>query len=436
MSFTRFRKNEKNKAASVQSNQDYKEAMSQQDNLSHYSRHSQDQYEYRPQQYQQQQQQKPPAQPLNFHKFNNDINNIQTSEKNSQNPSMTSSSSTGDQYICNNCINDALIYEKQLNSRDNYYPNGENPLDMQDRMGELERKQINDKINERQGRAAEAGKYLGRPTNKDKLISQNEKGTFFLNNQQEDPQMRKVLENYNKNDQRNRGQKPYSDKPGVDDYYRNYVDNYKENYDYGDDDEKRNQQAKYNKELRDQIEANKKLRNKNDLDNQKYKDELKRQDDKYAKEQEEEAKRLKDMQNEMYRQNLNLIEAKKKKAQNDKILDDYDQKRNAANLKKQMEDEAERQRQLDEAKRKGWQKDLDNQINEKNQKAQLEKDRNKIPNINAFTHEGHECCQNGKCCICKRIYPLSVLNPRKKYASLARIQKMRKQRENQKKGQK
>jgi hypothetical protein len=28
------------------------------------------------------------------------------------------------------------------------------------------------------------------------------------------------------------------------------------------------------------------------------------------------------------------------------------------------------------------------------------------------------------------------LNPRKKYASLARIQKMRKQRENQKKGQK
>ena len=435
MSFTRFRKNEKNKAASVQSNQDYKETMSQQDNLSHYSRHSQDQYEYRPQQYQQQQQ-KPPAQPLNFHKFNNDINNIQTSEKNSQNPSMTSSSSTGDQYICNNCINDALIYEKQLNSRDNYYPNGENPLDMQDRMGELERKQINDKITERQGRAAEAGKYLGRPTNKDKLISQNEKGTFFLNNQQEDPQMRKVLENYNKNDQRNRGQKPYSDKPGVDDYYRNYVDNYKENYDYGDDDEKRNQQAKYNKELRDQIEANKKLRNKNDLDNQKYKDELKRQDDKYAKEQEEEAKRLKDMQNEMYRQNLNLIEAKKKKAQNDKILDDYDQKRNAANLKKQMEDEAERQRQLDEAKRKGWQKDLDNQINEKNQKAQLEKDRNKIPNINAFTHEGHECCQNGKCCICKRIYPLSVLNPRKKYASLARIQKMRKQRENQKKGQK
>ena len=99
-----------------------------------------------------------------------------------------------------------------------------------------------------------------------------------------------------------------------------------------------------------------------------------------------------------------------------------------------MEDEAERLRQQEDEKRKGWQKALDNQINEKNQKAQLEKDRNKIPNVNAFTHERHECCENGKCCICKRIYPLSVLNPKKKYASLARIQKMRKQRENQKKG--
>ena len=435
MSFTRFRKAEKSKASSVQSNQDYRDSMRQQDNLSQYSRGSQERYEYQPRQ-QMPPQQKISNQPQNFHKFNNDINNIQRSEHNSQNPSLSSSSSTADQYICNNCINDALIYEKQLNQRGNDYPNGENPLDIQDRLGALQRAQINNKINERQGRAQEAGKHLGEPTNKDKFIQQNEKGVFFLNNQTEDPQKRKVLDNYNRNDERNRGKKPYSDKPGVDDYYRNYVDNYRENYDYGDGDEKRNAQEKYNKALRDQIEANKKLKNKNDLDNKKYNDELKRQDDKYAREQEEEAKRLKNMQNQMLRDNLNLIEAKKKKALNDKMLDDYDQKRNAANLKKQMEDEAERQRQLQDAKKRGWQKDLDNQINEKNQKAQLERDRNMVPNINAFTQEGHECCQNGRCCICKRIYPLSVLNPRKKYASLARIQKMRKQRENQKRGQK
>ena len=436
MSFTRFRKAEKSKASSVQSNQDYRDSMRQQDNLSQYSRRSQDKYDYQPRT-QNPPQQKISNQPQTYQKYNNDINNLQRSEHNSQNPSKSSSSSTADQYICNNCINDALIYEKQLNSRGNDYPNGENPLDIQDRLGALQRAQINNKINERQGRAQEAGKHLGEPTNKDKFIQQNEKGVFFLNNQQEDPQMRKVLENYNKNDQRNRGKKPFSDKPGVDDYYRNYVDNYRQNYDYGDgEDDKKNQQQKYNKALNDQIEANRRLKNKNDIDNKKYNDELKRQDDKFAKEQEEEAKRLKNMQNQMFKENLNLIEAKKKKAQNDKMLDDYDQRRNAANLKKQMEDEAERLRQLEDAKRRGWQKDLDNQINEKNQKAQLEKDRNRIPNINAFTHEGHECCQNGKCCICKRIYPLSVLNPKKKYASLARIQKMRKQRENQKRGQK
>ena len=51
--------------------------------------------------------------------------------------------------------------------------------------------------------------------------------------------MEKVLDNFNKNDQRNRGKKPYSNKPGVDDYYRNYVNNYKDNYDYGDDDDKK-----------------------------------------------------------------------------------------------------------------------------------------------------------------------------------------------------
>ena len=435
MSFTRFRKAEKSKAGSVQSNQDYNESVRQQDNLSHYSRRSQDQYEYqsRPQIQPQQRQQN---QGQTFHKFNNDINNLQKSEHNSQNPSLSSSSSTADQYICNNCINDALIYEKQLNAKGNDYPLGESPLDVQDRLGALERAQINNKINERQGRAAQAAKYLGEPSNKDKLIQENEKGTFFLNNQQGDPNMKRVFDNYKKNDQMNKGVRPISEKPGVDDYYRNYVDNYKDNYDYGDDDEKRNQQAKYNKALQDQIEANRKLRNKNDLDNKKYKDELKKQDDKYAKEQEEEAKRLRDRQNEMLRENMNLIEAKKKKAQNDKMLDDYDQRRNAANLKKQMEDEAERLRQQEDERRKGWQKDLDNQINEKNQKAQMERDRNKIPNINAFTHEDHECCKNGRCCICKRIYPLHVLNPRKKYASLARIQKMRKQRENQKKGQK
>ena len=427
MSFTRFRKSEKSKGSSVQGSQDYQEAMNQQDNLSQYSHHSNNQYDYQPNtvKYKRQKQQNQPQ--LN-QKYNNDINNIQKSEHNSQNQSVTSSSSSPDQLICNNCINDALIYEKQLNNRTSDYPNGETPLDMQKRLDALEREKIKNKISARQGLALQVGKNLGKPTNKDKLIQENERGKFFLDDQQEDPQKKKVLEKYNQNNARNRGTKPFFDKPGVDDYYKNYVDNYK-GEEEDDDYDKKREQDKYNKALLDQIEANKKLRNKDNIDNKKYKEEMKKQDEQFMKDEEERAKKIKAKENEMYNINLNLIEAKRKKAQDDKMIDDYDQKRKADNLRKLMEDEEERKRQKDDETRKTWQKELDRQILEKNQKNQLEKDRNKIPNYNKFTHEDHECCQNGKCCICKRIYPINVLNPKKKYASLARIQKMRKQKE-------
>ena len=432
MSFTRFRKSEKSKGSSVQGSQDYQEAMNQQDNLSQYSHHSNNQYDYQPNTVKYNRQKQQNQSQLN-QKYNNDINNIQRSEHNSQNQSVTSSSSSPDQLICNNCINDALIYEKQLNNRTSDYPNGETPLDMQKRLDALEREKIKNKISARQGLALQVGKNLGKPTNKDKLIQENERGKFFLDDQQEDPQKKKVLEKYNQNDARNRGTKPFFDKPGVDDYYKNYVDNYK-GEEEDDDYDKKREQDKYNKALLDQIEANKKLRNKDNIDNKKYKEEMKKQDEQFMKDEEERAKKIKAKENEMYNINLNLIEAKRKKAQDDKMIDDYDQKRKADNLRKLMEDEEERKRQKDDETRKTWQKELDRQILEKNQKNQLEKDRNKIPNYNKFTHEDHECCQNGKCCICKRVYPLNLLNPKKKYASLARIQKMRKQKETVKKG--
>ena len=38
-------------------------------------------------------------------------------------------------------------------------------------------------------------------------------------------------------------------------------------------------------------------------------------------------KKIKAQENEMYNVNLNLIEAKKKKEKDDKMLDEYDQKR-------------------------------------------------------------------------------------------------------------
>ena len=56
------------------------------------------------------------------------------------------------------------------------------------------------------------------------------------------------------------------------------------------------------------------------------------------------------------------------------MLDAYDQQRNAAYLKKQMEDEQERLKKQKDAQQKGWQQELDNQINERNLRNKIEKD--------------------------------------------------------------
>lgn len=364
----------------------------------------------------------------NNRKYMNNLNNLAPSEgKGSDAPSVSSSSSAADQYICNNCINEALIYEKQLNSK-NTEKLPEDPMNFQDKLNAMERDQRNNRINEIMNRAEQAAKYINNPTNKDKLIDSNEKGTFFLNKDNQDPQIKKVMDKYNENDLRNRNRGGgLGNKPGVDDYYRNYVDNYKNNEEdpYGDEDRK-NQQEAYNKALKDQIEQNQKLRSRGN--DKRFNDERQKEDEKYAKLLEEEERKKKERENELFKANRDLIEAKRKKAENDKMLDEYDQRKNAADMKKKMDDEDERLRRQEDAKRKGWQKALDNQINEKNQRNKLENDLNRLPNDNKFGNE--ECtCQNGKCCVCKRTYPLNVLNPRKKYASLARIQKMRKKRE-------
>ena len=429
MSFTRFRK-ERSKPSSTQDKQDYIETVKQQDNLSQHSQ-NRDQYQYQPKP------QQPQRQPQNYQRYNNDINNLPQSKGNSQNPSVSSSSSAAEnQYICNNCINDALIYEKQLNARNNERPINyvDDPMEMQDRLAQMERDRLNNQINQRMNMARQAAENLGGPSDKDKLIAQNEKADFFLNKSDKDPQIQKVLDKYNQIDKLNAKRGNLNNNQGVDDYYKNYVDNYKNNYDdYLENDPRRNMQEKYNQELKNQIEANKKLRDRDAFDNQRYKDDLKRKEDQFNKEQEDEAKRLRDRQNEVLQTNLNLIDAKRKKAENDRLLDAYDQQRNAAYLKKQMEDEQERLRKQKDAQQKGWQQALDNQINERNLRNKMERDLNRLPNQQGFDENAHEGCQCGKCCVCKRIYPLNVLNPRKKYASLARIEKMRRKRQEQKK---
>ena len=58
----------------------------------------------------------------------------------------------------------------------------------------------------------------------------------------------------------------------------------------------------------------------------------------------------------------------------------------------------------------------------------LEREKDKMNNYNNY--EVCNCDETGKCCCCKRQYPLSFLNPRKQYSALARCAKKKKKLQN------
>ena len=82
--------------------------------------------------------------------YNNDLYKIEHSGNVSHASSETNSSAT-DQYICNNCINEALIDAK--NKPKDYSSNGETPMDIQERLNAMQRMRINDQVQQRIKRA-------------------------------------------------------------------------------------------------------------------------------------------------------------------------------------------------------------------------------------------------------------------------------------------
>lgn len=131
---------------------------------------------YENQNYQNQNYQKYENQNYQNQKYNNDINKLQPTNNYSHASSETNSSAT-DQYICNNCINEALIDAK--NKPKDYSINGESPMDIQDRLNAMQKMRINDQVQQRIRRAEGVAKNLNYTSDKDKLIKENEGGNFF-----------------------------------------------------------------------------------------------------------------------------------------------------------------------------------------------------------------------------------------------------------------
>ncbi len=399
----------------------------QNQNYQKYSNQNYQNSNYQNQNYQNQSYQKYQNQNNQNGVYNNDINKLQQTSNLSHASSETNSSAT-DQYICNNCINQALIDAK--NKPKDYSSNTESPMDIQDRLNAMQKMRINDQVQQRIKRAEGVAKNLNYTSDKDRLIKENEGGNFFLNQDNIDYQKERAMEKYRQQEVNLNNRNYNGNNPGVDAYYRNYVDNYKEPEE-NQTDNKRLLQAKYNEELVKQIEQNQKLKAKMNRDiDRRVKEEQDRENYNYQRQVNEQERKRQEMNDEFLRENENLVRAKNRRKQNDKLQDEYDEKKNQRELQRRLENEDLKQRELDEQKRRALQKDLDEQMRERDRRKKAEKERDgKYSGNDGF---GECTCEGqGKCCCCKKMYPMSFLNPKRQYAPLIRNIKQRKLREQQ-----
>ncbi len=335
-----------------------------------------------------------------------------------------------DDLICNDCINKELMEAKR--QRDEDLKKMESQNDVQDRLNNVRQKQIANKVQDRIKRSEEAAKNLRKNQEKDKLIKNNEQGVFFLNDPRylgDDAVRRRVMDNYNKK-QRNLNRSFDAGRSKVDDYYKNYVDNYKEDAKQ-DDNKKRFNKNSYNNDLEDQIISRQKLRarRKNEED-QKVNKEKEKQDEDYFKKRNEEMQKKQKLNNDFMEGNKNLMALRAKKKQQEKDDQDAYDRKKAKQLEKELEEEQRRKQDEENQKRIRLQQDLEKQMNEKAKRKALEKVK-ETGIIPKNTFGGCTCDGNGICSFCKKSYPLKYLNPVDSYAEIAkRRRKMDNQRNN------
>ena len=332
--------------------------------------------------------------------------------------------STTDELICDNCINAQLISAKQ--SPYPSYDTVSDPLALQCKLNNLTQDKINSKIQERLRLSEQVSKSFQPNTQKERLITQNEQGTFYLNDPcilSTDPVKARALEKYKQRLQQSNVNacKTTSDKPKVDNYYQYYVDNYVTPVKQEATD-KSEMQRRYTDDLNKQIATNKQIRsNLYKEEEAKLSDEQQRDYDRYMKLQNEENKKRQQMNDEFVRGNRNLIYLKNKKMEQEKKQNDYDECIKAEKLVKEMEEEDTKKRNDINLKRKQLQMELDNQVKEK-ENAKLKN--NNIQSSNKDDCGGFckcECNTYGVCCSCQKRYPITFLNVRRNFKNLAQV---------------
>jgi len=327
--------------------------------------------------------------------------------------------STSNQLVCNDCINRAIQENKNNKLNNNVdYSKYDTPLDVQYKKDLAEKEKINNKINNRLKLTNEVGKNITPDQNKNNLINQNENEKFYFYDDKKcskDFNILNTMDKYNKREKLNKNRN--YDKNKIDKFYDKYVDNYK-NDDKPIENNKKENQKKYNKELEEQI------RRKNQIDNdfnqkeKSYLDKLEKEyNDKINYNENLKQKKLKDMNDDCLRTNLDMENYKKNKNLNEKNneLNEY-KLQNEHNLK-QLQDENNKKNMKKYENLNQLKNELSNQINEKKQQKIKELNDSKKPDSYIIKNTGCEC---GKCSLCKNTYPLNMLTTKREYNAIKR----------------
>ena len=241
---------------------------------------------------------------------------------------------------------------------------------------------IQDRVEQRirmQEKAAEKMDQ-GLITNKDKFITRKGQEQFYFYGNMEDYQMKKTKEKYDKVQKKNEGYKNINIQE--DKYFKSYVDNAKpttiEQIDqeyFENEGKKINKQIQYNKDLNEQINKTRAMKNKFENDyNQRLNDAKKLEDEKYLKQEKlKEDKKIKS-KNDFWNTNEMLIAQKneaKKMDYNRNVQ--FDNMRNDQ-IRKQLDYIEEKEYQRKEDKKNRYKQALDKQVVQQKIKRKKEYD--------------------------------------------------------------
>ena len=311
------------------------------------------------------------------------------------------------QLLCPDCFNRHLSNEKEVSKQNINYLDRNIPKSFVDNLYKEDEKFIKDRIKEREFKTNRASKYLKniRDYNINKLQNENQNANFFDTNREYGIFRAKKRDYLNNNYVMNMKNYLNLDNPKVNDYYKKYVNNNKEedlikerplSMSKEDYNQMMINQIKQNKKLKDQREYSEKLEDERIVKNQMFLD----------KKKTDEENRKRKAEIDYYQdENLKLLYSKKLRDQ----AEDNDRKYEENKIIKENEKQIQKENEKSRIKR---QKYLDiNKENYKNYKLKKERElrEKEIESNKKYPGLCIHGSKMGKCDICNRIYPERIL---------------------------